>query len=148
MKGSKRLEQNSKDDALHKVGKNQNNIKACKSWPRVKTTKKNLKTKRSKSIQTYELREGRWFLSEHLRLIKGILLFANAWSRVRDVVRTRSTNQIRSHTQKYLLNIIRNSNCCDESQFDTLSKIICYYIYSISQSKRSCRHQPENDSKN
>lgn len=52
-----------------------------------------------------QLRSGRWSISEHLRLIKGVLLHENKWSKIKEVVQSRSTSQIRSHTQKYLLSV-------------------------------------------
>ena len=53
-------------------------------------------------------RYGRWLFSEHFRFLKGVYLHGNKWEKVKEIVKTRSTVQIRSHAQKYLLKITKN----------------------------------------
>lgn len=52
-------------------------------------------------------RQGRWLQSEHFRFLKGCLLYGNNWGQVKDCVKTRSSAQIRSHAQKYLIKLCK-----------------------------------------
>ena len=52
-----------------------------------------------------DLQIGRWKQEEHFRFIKGCLLFGNNWKKVKKYVKTRSSAQIRSHAQKYLIKL-------------------------------------------
>ena len=45
---------------------------------------------------------GRWTDDEHARFLRGLELFGKKWSKVADVVQSRTTIQVRSHAQKYL----------------------------------------------
>jgi SHAQKYF class myb-like DNA-binding protein len=51
------------------------------------------------------LQNGRWNNDEHIRFIKGCLLYKNNWKKVKKYVKTRSSAQIRSHAQKYLIKL-------------------------------------------
>ena len=51
------------------------------------------------------LQKGRWNNDEHIRFIKGCLLYKNNWKKVKKYVKTRSSAQIRSHAQKYLIKL-------------------------------------------
>ena len=48
---------------------------------------------------------GRWNQDEHIRFIKGCLLYGNNWKKVKKYVKSRSSAQIRSHAQKYLIKL-------------------------------------------
>ena len=48
---------------------------------------------------------GRWNKDEHIRFIKGCLLYGNNWKKVKNYVKTRTRGQIRSHAQKYLIKL-------------------------------------------
>lgn len=50
---------------------------------------------------------GRWSQAEHFRFIKGCLLYGNYWKKVKDCVKTRSSAQIRSHAQKFLIKLCK-----------------------------------------
>ena len=52
-----------------------------------------------------EILNGRWNDEEHIRFIKGCLLYGNNWKKVKKYVKTRSSAQIRSHAQKYLIKL-------------------------------------------
>lgn len=52
-------------------------------------------------------RQGRWLQSEHFRFLKGCLLYGNNWGKVKDIVKSRSSAQIRSHAQKYLIKLCK-----------------------------------------
>lgn len=52
-------------------------------------------------------RQGRWLQSEHFRFLKGCLLYGNNWGEVKKCVKSRSSAQIRSHAQKYLIKLCK-----------------------------------------
>ncbi len=56
---------------------------------------------------------GRWNQEEHIRFIKGCLLYGNNWKKVKKYVKTRSSAQIRSHAQKYLIKLNKKYNNYD-----------------------------------
>lgn len=49
--------------------------------------------------------EGRWNDDEHLRFIEAISIYGNNWKEVQKYVGTRSSNQVRSHAQKFILKL-------------------------------------------
>ena len=68
------------------------------------------------SINTDEKEEnlnGRWNKEEHIRFIKGCLLYGNNWKKVKKYVKTRSSAQIRSHAQKYLIKLKKKFHSFD-----------------------------------
>ena len=56
---------------------------------------------------------GRWNKEEHIRFIKGCLLYGNNWKKVKKYVKTRSSAQIRSHAQKYLIKLKKKFHSFD-----------------------------------
>ena len=48
---------------------------------------------------------GRWSYEEHIRFLKGCLLFGNNWKKVENYVKSRTSSQIRSHAQKFLIKL-------------------------------------------
>jgi SHAQKYF class myb-like DNA-binding protein len=69
---------------------------------------KNKKKKKSKIIiQSTEddVNEGRWDASEHMRFIEAINFYGNEWKEVQKYIGTRSSNQVRSHAQKFFLKL-------------------------------------------
>ena len=65
-----------------------------------------------------DLQIGRWKQEEHFRFIKGCLLFGNNWKKVKKYVKTRSSAQIRSHAQKYLIKLNKKYHhiCFDNTE--------------------------------
>ena len=49
--------------------------------------------------------EGRWNDDEHLRFLEAINIYGNNWREVQKYVKTRSSNQVRSHAQKFILKL-------------------------------------------
>jgi SHAQKYF class myb-like DNA-binding protein len=49
--------------------------------------------------------DGRWNTEEHIRFIRGCLLYGNNWKKVESHVKTRTSTQIRSHAQKFLIKL-------------------------------------------
>lgn len=62
------------------------------------------------NFSSSETRQGRWAFNEHLRFIKACLLYGNNWKEVKKYVKTRSSSQLRSHAQKYLIKLNKKYN--------------------------------------
>ena len=58
---------------------------------------------------------GRWTDDEHARFLRGLELFGKKWSKVADVVQSRTTIQVRSHAQKYLKKFEEDSDDDEET---------------------------------
>ena len=69
------------------------------------TIKKKKKNKIISSNVEDEINEGRWDPEEHKRFIEAINKFGNEWKEVQKYVGTRSSNQVRSHAQKFFLKL-------------------------------------------
>ena len=70
------------------------------------TTNKKKKKKNIISTDSEEdINEGRWDPDEHMRFIEAINIFGNEWKEVQKYVATRSSNQVRSHAQKFFLKL-------------------------------------------
>lgn len=52
-----------------------------------------------------EINEGRWNPEEHTKFLEAINKFGNEWKEVQKYVATRSSNQVRSHAQKFFLKL-------------------------------------------
>ena len=65
------------------------------------------KKKRKIIIQSTEedVNEGRWDTNEHMRFLEAINIFGNEWKEVKKYIGTRSSNQVRSHAQKFFLKL-------------------------------------------
>ena len=71
-------------------------------------TTRNKKNKKNKIISTNieeDINEGRWESDEHMRFIEAINIYGNEWKEVQKYVATRSSNQVRSHAQKFFLKL-------------------------------------------
>jgi len=53
---------------------------------------------------------GRWTQEEHERFLQGLELFGKKWTKVAEVVRTRTTVQVRSHAQKYFQKMVKGKH--------------------------------------
>jgi len=63
-------------------------------------TAKKIQIFKEKKVLKKSLRKnGRWTKSEHSLFVLGCLLYGNNWQRIKNVVKTRSSTQIRSHAQ-------------------------------------------------
>ena len=52
-----------------------------------------------------DINEGRWDPDEHMRFIEAINNYGNEWKEVQKYVGTRTSNQVRSHAQKFFLKL-------------------------------------------
>ena len=53
--------------------------------------------------QETEDRTGRWTQKEHMAFLEGLNLYGRNWSKVAQLVKTRTSTQVRSHAQKHEL---------------------------------------------
>ena len=72
---------------------------------------KNKNTENNNGIHS----DGRWNNEEHIRFIKGCLKFGNNWKKVEGYVKSRTSTQIRSHAQKFLIKLKRKYNINDQN---------------------------------
>jgi len=56
------------------------------------------------------VRDGRWSAEEHELFIKGMRIHGRRWTKISEVVGTRSTVQVRSHAQKYEMKMAKDQN--------------------------------------
>ena len=69
---------------------------------------------------------GRWSYDEHIRFLKGCLLFGNNWKKVENYVKSRTSSQIRSHAQKFFIRIRKNLNALN-LYLETMENIKEFY---------------------
>ena len=78
------------------------------------------------------LETGRWTESEHQRFLQGLNLFGRKWTKVAEVVGTRSTSQVRSHAQKYFAKLgkVRNQGGGGVVRYVPLLSLECLEYFS------------------
>mmetsp|Transcript_15410 Transcript_15410/g.50399 ORF Transcript_15410/g.50399 Transcript_15410/m.50399 type:complete len:334 (-) Transcript_15410:1859-2860(-) len=78
------------------------------------------KKKRSRDDEERPANEktGRWTDDEHTRFLHGLELFGKKWTKVADIVGSRTTVQVRSHAQKYFQKIEKST----ENKPETMKK--------------------------
>jgi SHAQKYF class myb-like DNA-binding protein len=59
---------------------------------------------------------GRWSNEEHDRFLRGLDVYGKKWTKVAEVVGTRSTVQVRSHAQKYFQKMVKGGNGSSREQ--------------------------------
>ena len=80
-------------------GHNLNENKALKELKKVKNYNNN------NLVENIDVNEGRWNNEENIRFLKAIYNYGNDWKEVQRYVGTRTTNQVRSHAQKFIMKI-------------------------------------------
>jgi SHAQKYF class myb-like DNA-binding protein len=66
------------------------------------TDKKNTNNDQENDINNNsQFHTGRWTEEEHRKFIDGILEYGNEWKKVQQIIKTRSSTQVRSHAQKF-----------------------------------------------
>jgi len=58
---------------------------------------------KKKSSDNFISNEGRWSKEEHEKFLEGIALYGIKWNKVKTLIRTRTSSQVRSHAQKFYL---------------------------------------------
>ena len=106
------------------------------------------KSKDNKKTNNNNHSDGRWNLEEHIRFIKGCLLYGNDWKKIEKYVKTRTSTQIRSHAQKFLIKLKKKYDIYDENKqlkyFDNNDDIIQKDIYFFVKNLKS-NDQIENE---
>lgn len=74
----------------------------------------NDKPEKEKKTMFYK---GRWTQEEHIAFIEGIVQYGNNWFELQNLIKSRSTKQIRSHSQKLFSKIQSDSNFMQKFKF-------------------------------
>ena len=61
---------------------------------------------------------GRWTEEEHRRFLEASAMYGNKWEKVKEHVQTRSTRQIRSHAQKFIIRLSKKNNFISNGFFE------------------------------
>ena len=64
----------------------------------------------NKKKENSDFNDGRWTKDEQTKFLKGISLYGNNWKKVKSLISTRTTIQVRSHAQKF----INKMNLCKD----------------------------------
>ena len=75
-----------------------------------------IKGKDNKKTNNNNHSDGRWNLEEHIGFIKGCLLYGNNWKKIEGYVETRTSTQIRSHAQKFLIKLKKKYDSYDDNK--------------------------------
>ena len=89
------------DKEKHKKKEKQNNF----NENNIIKTKKKKKNKIMIQNTERDINKGRWDPDEHMRFKEAINNYGNEWKEVQKYVGTRTSNQVRSHAQKFFLKL-------------------------------------------
>ncbi|OMJ81514.1 hypothetical protein SteCoe_17979 [Stentor coeruleus] len=56
-----------------------------------------------KDITEIDEKIGRWTKVEHRKFLEGLKMHGRNWKLISDIIKTRSSTQVRSHAQKYFI---------------------------------------------
>lgn len=62
------------------------------------------------------MKEGRWTGEEHAAFLEGLQLYGKSWKEIQALVRTRTSDQIRTHAQKYFIKMGKKRQMQQEGQ--------------------------------
>lgn len=93
---------------------------------------------------------GRWTREEHLKFIEGLIKYGNNWKLVESHIKTRTSTQARSHSQKFFLRLRRKLKLSesDEINYNFLRKLprdIIMNFLKDEQSSDDFRQDTNND---
>jgi SHAQKYF class myb-like DNA-binding protein len=66
--------------------------------------------------QTYLKNRGHWTQEEHEKFLQALELYGRDWKKIVQHVGSRTSNQVRSHAQKYFLKLEKRQNLSSENQ--------------------------------
>ena len=72
--------------------------------------KNNVKKNKNLKKKKFCFNEGRWSFEEHKKFIEALVEYRKNWKKIQMYVGTRSSSQVRSHSQKFLLKIKASEN--------------------------------------
>lgn len=110
-------------DPISEIISSEKEFVQCSKVTKVSILKSFVKSKRLRSLKS-NLKDlnkrssfniGRWTEDEHMRFIEAMIKYGNDWKSVQKYIKTRSTTQARSHSQKFFiklksLNVIKLAN--------------------------------------
>ncbi|OMJ84562.1 hypothetical protein SteCoe_14302 [Stentor coeruleus] len=76
-------------------------------------------------------KRGHWSKEEHTRFVQGIQMYGKDWKKVVECVGTRSSNQIRSHAQKYFLKL-EKKNKLSSTKTNLSGEAYLMYLQTLS----------------
>lgn len=56
-----------------------------------------------KDLTEIDEKTGRWTKAEHRKFMEGLKIHGRNWKLISDIIKTRSSTQVRSHAQKYFI---------------------------------------------
>jgi len=99
------------EDNKHNVSSDTQKTISIEKIKNKKTNSYYLNSIEDKIISEPELKQGRWSDQEHRNFIKGILKTGkNNWKKLEEEIPTRTSTQIRSHAQKFLMKLLKKYN--------------------------------------
>lgn len=81
---------------------------------------------------------GRWTEEEHRRFLEASAMYGNKWEKVKEHVQTRSSRQIRSHAQKFIIRLSKKNNFISKGFFDKNSLKILDQYKNLSKHELEC----------
>ena len=72
----------------------------------------NIEEIKNKKLENINSKEGRWTEDEHNKFLEGLVKYGTVWKKIKTLIKTRTSVQVRSHAQKFYLKM---KSCKDES---------------------------------
>jgi len=104
----------------------------CSNYLFEPQTAKRISKKVKEAFKNSNYNHGRWTDLEHKEFIKAILkLGKNNWKKLKEEIPTRSSVQIRSHAQKFLIKLLNKYHILSNKLPTSLILIRVYYIFQF-----------------
>ncbi len=68
------------------------------------------KIKKKEQEEQIDKNDGRWSQEEHLKFLKGVVIYGKNWKKIQSLIGTRTSTQARSHAQKYFYKLKNYKN--------------------------------------
>jgi SHAQKYF class myb-like DNA-binding protein len=83
-----------------------------------------------KQIIELDEKSGRWSRAEHRKFIEGLKLYGRNWKKISEIIKTRTSTQVRSHAQKHF---IREATV-NQSKFELYIPLVtCEYRQRVNE---------------
>ena len=85
----------------------------------------NVQANYKKRNEQLQYKEGRWSKEEKIQFLKGIALYGKNWKKIKKLIETRSSPQVRSHGQKFFIKMkkIKNKELGIDFTLDSITNI-------------------------